>query len=276
MCIAPALPIERLDDLRLAPYVNLRHAERSAELFIAEGRLPVERLIASDYEVESLVVQQGHEEEFARQVSPSTPIYVLSRDRLRELVGFDFHRGVLACGRRRPFRSLDDLCWSAGDTPLALAIIGVTELENVGSLLRSAAGFGIRHVLIGPQTADPFSRRVIRVSMANVFSLQLYQLDHPVDQLQQLQQRLHVRAIATTLDRYATPLANFVADAHGAVLIVGNEASGLGQEILDCATDRMTIPMQPGIDSLNVAVAGAVFMYGLCQAKKPHGKGGKP
>ena len=64
--------IQHLDDSRLSAYVNLRHAETPTEFFIAEGRLPVERLIASRYEVESLVVQQGREQEFASQVSPST------------------------------------------------------------------------------------------------------------------------------------------------------------------------------------------------------------
>jgi tRNA G18 (ribose-2'-O)-methylase SpoU len=273
MSIAKALPIEHLDDSRLSAYANLRHAEKSTEFFVAEGRLPVERLIASRYEVESLVVQQGREQEFATQLSPSTPIYSLPRTRLRELVGFDFHRGVLACGRRRPLQSIEQLDWAESELPLALAIIGVTELENVGSLLRSAAGFGIEHVLIGPQTADPFSRRVIRVSMANLFSLQLYRLDRPVEQLTQLQQRRQVRCVATSLDPRATPLPRFVHDARPMILIVGNEANGLDGDVLDSASDRVTIPMHPGIDSLNVAVAGAVFMYGVSHACVPRNRG---
>jgi tRNA G18 (ribose-2'-O)-methylase SpoU len=181
-------------------------------------------------------------------------------------VGFDFHRGVLGCGRRRPFHSIDELDWSGNGPPLALALIGVTEKENVGSLLRSAAGFGIRRVLIGPKTADPFSRRVIRVSMANLFSLQFYQLDRPVDQLEVLRRRWRIRSIATTLDPHATPLSHLFAGENPIVLMMGNEAEGLDREVVQSATDRVTIPMQPGIDSLNVAVAGAVFMYELSRA----------
>ncbi len=268
-------PIDHLEDARLAPYANLRHAaaQRRGEHFIVEGRLPVERLIASQYAVESVVVERGHEQPFAAQMDAHTSIYSLPREQLKQLVGFDFHRGVMACGRRLPLRSIDRFRFADNDPPVALAVIGVTELENLGSIFRSAACFGIRHVLIGPKTIDPLARRVIRVSMANVFGLELYQLDEPEIQLAGLRERMNLRSIATTLDHHATPLCEFMNDDRAMVLIIGNEATGLDPQIQRAATDRVTIPMQLGTDSLNVAVAAALFMHQLTRSRscKPIG-----
>lgn len=277
MDIQQVVPIDQAQDERLAAYANLRHAgtRRSGEHFIVEGRLLVKRLIASNYPVASILVERGHEPEFTSQIDGGPPIYSLPREQLQQLVGFDFHRGVMACGYRLPLNSIDSFRFSERDVPVALAVIGVTELENLGSMIRSAAGFGIRHILIGPKTIDPFSRRVIRVSMGNVFGLQLYDLDQPIAQLTRIRQQMKMRTIATTLDQAATPLHQFARDDRGMVLIVGNEAEGLDRRVLQTSSDQLTIPMHLGTDSLNVAVAAAVFMHGLQKGVSLH-KGVRP
>ena len=145
----------------------------------------------------------------------------------------------------------------------ALALIGVTELENLGSLIRSAAAFGVDHVLLGPGTADPLARRSLRVSMATALKMRYFRMSDPVTLLRSWREGHGVRTIATTLDASAISLSEIVPDDRPLLLMMGNEAKGLSAEILDAATDRVVIPMQLGTDSLNVAVAGAVFLYEL-------------
>jgi tRNA G18 (ribose-2'-O)-methylase SpoU len=142
-------------------------------------------------------------------------------------------------------------------------MLGINQRENLGSMMRTAAALGIENLLIGPRTADPFSRRTIRVSMATVLKQQLYELDQPADQLARLQRTRDVRTIITTLDAGATPLDKFEPDDRKMVLVVGNEAEGVDHATQAIATDRVTIPMQLGTDSLNVAVAAAIIMYQL-------------
>lgn len=274
--------VTRLDsptDPRLAPYANL-HAKASrvanaideatptklslqAEYFVVEGRWCVDRLLQSDHHVESLLVQEGKDlGSITKSLSPETPVYTLPADRIRELVGFDFHRGMMACGiRPRPMdaeRSIKPI----ERAKLALAVLGVTEHENLGSILRSASALGIQNVLIGAGTIDPYARRTIRVSMGTVFGLTLYRLDRPRDQLLSLR-KAGIRTLVTTLATEATPLSEFQASREPAVLIVGNEAFGVAPEIQSLATDRVTIPMKLGTDSLNVSVAAAICMYEL-------------
>jgi tRNA G18 (ribose-2'-O)-methylase SpoU len=259
-------PIRDVDDPRLAAFRDVRHRcqNRESTSFIAEGRLVVERLIDSDYDVESLLVEEGTGAELACRVPDHVPVYSLPAEAIRAVVGYDFHRGVLACGRRRLPQPLAAFAnRSPAARGLAVAPVCVTEAANVGSMLRSAAAFGIENVLLGPGTHDPLARRVLRVSMAAVLKQQFYDLADPAEDLRELSHRHGMRTVAATLDKDATPVDAFVPDNRDAILVLGNEASGLPPEVQGVATDRVRIPMRLGTDSLNVAVASAILMYEL-------------
>ncbi len=255
------IEVTDLDDPRLAPYVNVRYTNttRFCKHFIAEGRLVVERLIASDYGVSSILVEKGRLPEWIHKIEEPTEVYMVPRDRIETLVGFDFHRGVMACGIRQEIPLAESIEWASGDR--AIAMMGVTEPENMGSLLRSAAALGVNRVLVGPGSADPLARRVLRVSMATALKHRYFRFHDPVALMRNWRLLGSVRTLATTLDPTATCITQTLNDDRPTVLLMGNEAKGLSQDVLEVATDRVTIPMQLGTDSLNVAVAGAIFLY---------------
>ncbi len=130
-------------------------------------------------------------------------------------------------------------------------------------MLRTSAALGIEKVLIGPLTADPYSRRTVRVSMGAVLKQRLYALKEPLAELSRLQSTGQVRTVVTTLSPEATPLDQFVTDDRAIILVMGGEAEGIDSAIEAMASDRVTIPMQLGTDSLNVSVAAAIFLYQL-------------
>ena len=265
------IEINEATDRRLRPYANLRSdidRESDSDSFVVEGRWCVQRLIESRQTIRSIVVERGKEKEVAGWLTDATPLYSLPPEQIRQLVGFDFHRGVLASGRRPPLLSIDQLAFTKDLPAMALAVLGVTEKENLGSIIRTAAALGIENLLIGPKTADPYSRRVIRVSMATVFQQQLFALDGPETQLAELRRNRNIRTIVTTLDADATPLDELVRDDRDSILVVGNEAEGVDRSIQAIATDRVTIPMRPGTDSLNVSIAAAIVMYQLIGGRR--------
>ena len=264
--MAQILVLDDASDPRLACYSDLRwdaNPAADSDWFVVEGRMCVQRLIASPLEVMSILVEHGNEQEVAGWADGETPVFSLPREQVRALVGYKFHRGVLACGRRPDWRSIHELTLNRLQQPVALAAVGVNQRENLGSMLRTAAALGIENVLIGPNTADPFARRSVRVSMGAVLKQRLYRLDQPLAQLRSLGQSGRVRTVVTTLSGDAEPLERFVADDRACVLVLGSEAEGIDPEIEAIATDRVTIPMQLGTDSLNVSVAAAIFMYEL-------------
>jgi len=272
----PQIPVQSVDDPRLATYRELsqRNLTRYSGLFVAEGEKVVERLIASDFEVASILAEPAFAEKYEPQVSPDVPIYVASRELLEKTVGFNFHRGVVACGRRKPAVPLAQIMESLSQPrPTIIACPDVQDPTNLGSIIRSAAAFGCSCVLLGSKCADPFSRRVLRVSMGAALQLPIIESRDLAADLKQVA-ATDFELIAAVIDRATEPLAS-AGRGERLALLLGSEGHGLSSEWLELAHRRVTIPMQLGIDSLNVAVAAAVLLYHFCrdQTPSPPGRG---
>ncbi len=252
------------DDPRLTTYRDLpqQNLTRQSGLFIAEGEKVVERLTASDFDVESVLAEPEFAAKYEPRVPAQTPIYVASRDVLVKTIGFRFHRGILACGRRKPARLLDEILARLNARATVIVCPDVQDPTNLGSIIRSTAAFGCEGILLGARCADPFSRRVLRVSMGAALQLPIIESANLITDLHRLA-RADFELIAAVLDSAAEPLAAAPRSPHMALLL-GSEGHGLGDEWLQLAHRRVTIPMQLGIDSLNVAVAAAVLLYHFC------------
>src|SRR3954462_1089603 len=106
----PVIPIDSLDDPRVANYRNLkdRELERRGQLFIAEGEHIVRRLLTSDFPVESGLLSDRRGTEIGPLVPETVPVYVVRAERMNAILGLKFHSGIMACGRRKPRVTLDD------------------------------------------------------------------------------------------------------------------------------------------------------------------------
>jgi TrmH family RNA methyltransferase len=139
--------------------------------------------------------------------------------------------------------------WAAVSGPLVVALWGVGDPGNVGTIVRAAAAFGASCVAIGPGCADPYGPKAVRASMGSIFATPLARVakiedlpgecvalvpgDHPV--------------LVGPLDGPST-------------LVVGGERAGLGPEVLT-ACDRVCSIRQMAGDSLNAAMAATVALY---------------
>ena len=141
---------------------------------------------------------------------------------------------------------------------LLLAACGVQDPGNLGTLMRSAAAFGASALLTLQETVCPFNPKVVRSSAGAIFRLPILAGLAPKELLARLR-AARVRIVAA--DRHSpTPLDQ--ADLRGSLAImVGREASGLPPEIACEASLHLSIPIRPGMDSVNVATAGSIFLY---------------
>jgi tRNA G18 (ribose-2'-O)-methylase SpoU len=169
----PISSIESLDDERLAPYRSLKatNATRWSRRFVAEGEKLVRRLLASDFAVHSLLLAERYASSFAQLAPAELDLLVVPDDWVEDIVGFNFHRGVLACAERKAPPSLPTFCRSKPGRLTLVVCPDVQDPENLGAILRIASVFGVDAVALGSQCADPFSRRVLRVSMGTAFDL---------------------------------------------------------------------------------------------------------
>jgi tRNA G18 (ribose-2'-O)-methylase SpoU len=258
----PIIAVNDLEDLRLAPYRDLKERDLAREhgLFIAEGEHLVRRLLASDFRTHSLLLADRRAEEIAPLVPADVPVYVAPADQVNRVLGYKFHSGVMAAGVRPERRPLEQLF---PDDPPKMRIVVCPDLataDNLGSLVRLSAGFGADALIVGTRSHDPFNRRTVRVSMGTIFKVPVVQSDDLTIDLNLLHRRWGVHRVASILADGATPLRQAARHPRLAILF-GNEAQGLDAETLAHCDERVTIPMRLETDSLNVATAAGIFMF---------------
>lgn len=262
--------VSDLDDPRLADYRDLKHVELAAhtDRFIAEGELLVRRLIESDFPVVSVLLTERRAAEIAPFVPPGVPVYVGSEPLLRQVVGYQFHSGVLGVGRRKPMPAIEQLVPRPPAPALLVICPDLTSGQNVGAIARSAAALGASGLLLGERSFDPYWRQSIRVSMGAVFSLPIRQSANLIQDLAQLRDLHDIQLLAAVLDPSAQPLSRAPPTRRVGILF-GNEAQGLSAEHVALCDRQVTIDMHRGTDSLNVAAAAAIFCYVLSGWVRP-------
>lgn len=170
-----------------------------------------------------------------------------------KLAGTKSTQGLFALFRR-PQRAPEDLALAKG----VLLCENVADAANIGALLRSAAGLGLGGAVLAGACADPFSPRALRAGMGSVGRLAVASFADAPAAAAFLKAR-GVTLYAAALEG-AKPLPG-LAPKRPFCLMLGNEGRGLSEAALAAADERVFIPMQNGVESLNVAAAAAVLMY---------------
>lgn len=274
----------RLDDFR---NLNASDKKSGEQLIIAEGTLVVPRLLASPYPTRAVVGFPGKlraiEEELSRSLSgddATFSVFEVSREVLKEVAGFDMHRGLVASADRLPTSAATEYAGTSAveavldrleENPEASGVIavleGVGDHENIGSIFRNAAGLNVDAVLFGAATADPLYRRSVRVSMGHVLRLPWARFPGTTTtwqrDLELLQRRGYEVVALTPAGDTTLREATEVARGRGkkVAVMVGAEGPGLTEHAMRAADVRASIPMACGTDSLNVATAAAIAFY---------------
>lgn len=254
------------DDSRLSDFRAVSDPElaRTRKVFIAEGRLVVERLLrSSTFETCAVLVTPSGMKalEEALAVHPAVPVYIVPKHVMDGVAGFNFHRGCLAAGTRPP-RAAWRACTARARRAVVLERVG--DADNVGAIFRSAAAFGTDTVLLGPSCADPLYRKAIRTSMGAVLTVPFADADPWPATLNDLVADGWALAALTPVHD-AMPLRDFSSATRPlrVAVVVGHEGDGLTDAALAACEYRVRIPIRPSVDSLNVATAAAIALYEL-------------
>lgn len=251
------------DFVALGEPATRRQVERDGGYFVVEGILAIERLLGlPQWRVRTLALLPKVADRLGGLLAGvDAPLVVADEEVLRQVVGFDIHRGALASVQRVDPVDAGLLVPADG---LLVAAEGLNDHENLGALYRNAAAFGVRAVLLDPTCADPFYRRSVRVSLGNVLAVPTGRLAPLPAGLAALRER-NVTTIALT-PRAERTLAELTADdveGGPVAVVVGAEGSGLTHATMAAATHRVAIGMAAGVDSLNVATAAAIALHHL-------------
>ena len=264
--------VESLDDARVALYTEynepqlLHYNEPNGGIFIAETPMVIARAMELGMRPVSMLVEQGALAAEAMQqilsaVPEETTVLTAELPVINKITGFTLTRGVLAAFERPKLPAPADILRSAECVAVMENVVNPT---NLGAIFRSAAALGVNAILITRGSTDPYYRRASRVSMGTVFQIPWTYFPEEGNYVDTLHEAGFTVISMALVDR-AIPLTDPVLKTVGRRAIVfGTEGTGICGETLAASDYIAIIPMQRGVDSLNVAASSAVAFWELC------------
>ena len=241
--------IESADNATIKRFASLKEKKYRAlhGMYLLEGARLVKDAVASGVEIEAVFVRDDCER-FIKELNltETDNIYNVSARAFKLLSDTETPQGIIAAAKippntNKPFGGR------------GLLLDGISDAGNLGTLIRSAAGFGYKDVYL-LNCADAYSPKTVRSTMSGIFRVNIRECG--VEILDELKSQ-GVQLLAADMGG---------ADAAGFkprdkfVLCIGSEAHGLGKEVR-CAADNTVALKQRDIESLNAAVAGSILMY---------------
>lgn len=237
-------------------------------LFIAESPKVIGYALDAGCEPVSLLMERKHIEGQGRDIIArcgDIPVYTADSALLERLTGFALTRGILCAMRRPGLPGVEELC----DGAHRVAVLeGIVDTTNLGAIFRSAAALHVDAVLLTPTCCDPLNRRSVRVSMGTIFQVPWTRIGEDASQWPQPgMERLRAMgfktaALALRDDSLSIDDPRLMEEDKLAILL-GTEGDGLAADTIARCDYTVRIPMSHGVDSLNVAAAGAVAFWQL-------------
>lgn len=252
------MEIREVDSLTLndvpSIYRTMRERVEGREIII-DGLITLREALKRGMRPLSLLV---HHEVWEKLKSEFTypencQIYLANKNVMAEITGFKIHQGVMGQFPRPESHEVESLQF-----PI-LVLNRVGSAENVGGLMRSASSLGFKSVLLDGESAHPYLRRSIRVSMGRVFDLQVCRSQNILEDLENIQTRGGEVRIAENKEE--SPLLSECHLPKNLALVMGNEGEGVSESLLKTFPDIVTIETLGERSSLNVSISGSIIMY---------------
>ena len=271
--------LNSIDDARLDAYARLTdlqlrsRIEPAKGVFIAETVEVIGRALDGGNTPLSLLTQEKYlpqlEGIMARfaAANPDAPVFVLPPAEFEKLTGFALSRGALAAFRRPAELSVEQATQGAR---LVAVLENIRNHTNVGAIFRSAAALGADAVLVSPACYDPLYRRAVRVSMGTVFQVPWARIgENPHDWAKDGVPLLHELGFTTAAMALSDDSISLrdprLQECERLALVFGTEGDGLAHSTISRCDYTVRIPMQHGVDSLNVAASSAVAFWHLAK-----------
>ena len=257
------IPIGDPDDPRIAAYRDIRERDLVGRehRFVAEGKVVLDVMFsARRFFAESVLILDSRLAGMAETLAKAPagmPVYVASRTVIDAIAGFPMHRGVLAVGQRRADERSDRLLAALPRQALVIALVGISNHDNMGAIFRNAAAFGADAILLDETCCDPLYRKAIRVSVGAALKIPFGY----AGSRDGLADALDAHGFAqVALSPAGQADIRTVARHERMALYLGSEGDGLPAGLL-ARLETVRIPIAEGLDSLNVAAASAIALH---------------
>lgn len=240
---------------------KIRQQERA---FVVEGVRAVRDVIEAGMVPLSVYIRDDLNIDEMQQLPDSVPVRRVLRAVFDTLTDVPHPQGVLAVVSMLEAPALPET--SKDHASLVLVVDAVRDPGNLGTLLRSAAGAGADHVVIAPDTVDPYHPRAVRAAMGAHLRVPF---SHRT--WEELTERLESYEVVALADASGDAVYDCISWLPSAALIIGGEAFGPTAAAKRCARARVAIPLARGVESLNAGVAGSLLLFEAARQRR-----GKP
>lgn len=229
-----------------------RAYRRQCGLFVCDGHKLLTEAVQNRTAVAEILCRVGRE----RANIPGVPVYTVSDDVFDYASPLENSPGPLFSVKQKPAE--------VSKAPERIMVLeNVQDPGNVGTVLRTAAALGTDLVILTGECADPYNPKTVRAAMGALFRQPLMELGKDV--LAQKLAEWDLPLYGAALLPESRDVRGF--DLHRAAVAVGNEGNGLTQEMLSLCAGKLIIPMTPGSESLNAAVAASVLMWEMARTQ---------
>lgn len=268
MCGDRFIKITSADDQRIVEFCNIKERDltRHADQFIAEGKVVLQHLINSQnsdhrFEILKILILENRLEgvqDLLNTVVRDVPIYIADKSVMNEIAGFEMHRGILALGRYHASVAID-ACDK--QSSLVLAACGISNHDNLGSIFRNAAAFGVDKIILDETCCHPLYRKAVRVSVGSALTVP-FELN--VDVFQLISDYNEKGYSIYGLSPHGTEMLDDIKPTQKTLLLLGTEGEGLPASVLS-QVRTVKIAQSNALDSLNVATASGIALWQIAR-----------
>ncbi len=254
----------------LLPYKTLKTPDVVNHLrkFVVQGEKSIVRLLKSPCSIESILCS----ERFYEKISPwlkdrkeEIMVFEGTSEEVRSVIGYQMYQEVMAVAQIPKTNSLESVMLTAKKPWFFVAVDGLSNAENMGTLIRNCSGFGVTGLIYDKSSCSPFLRRSVRCTMGTIFNIPIIEVCELGAALRKLREKQ-----VTIFGSFPHRAQKVLSDApfkKDCCLLFGSEGKGMSDSITSQCDFSVTIPMHSGTDSLNVASASAVFLYEVCRQR---------
>jgi len=235
---------------------SLQHKKfrNERKLFAAEGPKVVEAFLSTGYfeceQVYATAKWKGwQDEKFLASVGEK--VQLIEEFELDKIASYTTPNQVVAL-----FKIPETISILAEKNSITILLDSIQDPGNLGTIIRTADWFGIKDIICSENTVDQFNNKVVQSTMASLGRVKLGYTNLE----KWVEENHHVPLLAAVLN--GKPIGT-IAPINEGVIMIGNEANGLSQVLIDKADQRITIPRLGAAESLNAAVATSIFLYEL-------------
>ncbi len=246
------------DNSKIKEIKKLKEKKYRKTAFIVEGIKMLKEAISEKAEIDTIIIREDTELDFKLDSELEKKVIHVTQNVFETISDVVSPQGVLVVINKK----IDDNKINQY-ADYILALDGIQDPGNLGTIIRTADSANIKQILVSKDTVDSYSPKVVRSTMGAIYRVKIIECENLAKTLKSLQ-TTGFEIVTTDLH---TDKSIYDMNYNKKIVVIGNEANGVTQEIRELSNYRVKIPMLGKTESLNAAVATGIMIYEYVRQK---------